>query len=39
MNIGIKPTVEGSKKTLEVHLLDFSEDIYGEHLQIKFIKK
>ena len=39
MNIGNKPTVEGRKKTLEVHLLDFSEDIYGEQLQIKFIEK
>lgn len=39
MNIGNKPTIEGRKKTLEVHLLDFSEDIYGEQLQIKFIKK
>ena len=39
MNIGNKPTVEERKKTLEVNLLDFSEDIYGEQLQIKFIKK
>ena len=39
MNIGNRPTVEGDKKTLEVHLLDFSEDIYEKQLQIKFIKK
>ena len=39
MNIGNKPTFECGKKTLEVHLIDFSEDIYGKELQIKFIKK
>jgi len=39
MNIGTKPTLEGGKKTIEVHMIDFSEDIYGKELQIKFIKK
>ena len=31
-NIGQKPTVNGSQATLEVHLLDFDGDLYGQHL-------
>ena len=31
MNIGVKPTYESNlKKTIEVHVLDFESDIYGE---------
>ena len=38
MNIGIRPTVtEGLKKTHEVYFKDFSGDIYGEVLKIKFL--
>lgn len=38
MNIGTRPTVEGSKgHHLEVHFLDFDRDIYGEMLTVKFI--
>ena len=39
MNIGNNPTVDGDNKSLEIHIFDFSADIYGEVLQIKFIKK
>lgn len=35
LNIGIRPTVGGDSRTIEVHLFDFSEDIYGEHLEIQ----
>lgn len=35
-NLGIRPTVAGSERTLEVHLFDFSETIYGESLEIEF---
>jgi riboflavin kinase / FMN adenylyltransferase len=34
MNIGFRPTVEGKKRTIEVHIFDFDEDIYGEDLKI-----
>ncbi len=38
-NIGTRPTVDGSRKQLEVHLFDFDRDIYGQHVCIRFIKK
>ena len=33
-NLGVRPTVDGTKRLFEVHLFDFSEDIYGETLHI-----
>ena len=38
-NIGFKPTVNGSALTLEVHLLNFNEDIYDSNLQIEFMHR
>lgn len=39
-NIGVRPTISGSDKALlEVHLFDFERDIYGEHVQVYFLKK
>lgn len=38
-NIGIRPTIGGDKALLEVHLLDFSRDIYGAHVQVVFLQK
>ncbi|WP_392566585.1 bifunctional riboflavin kinase/FAD synthetase [Utexia brackfieldae] len=38
-NIGIKPTVEGKKTTLEVNIFEFNQDIYGEDLQVLFRQK
>ena len=38
-NIGIRPTVDGKKKRLEVHLFDFDQDIYGKTMQVRFHKK
>ncbi|AFI84013.1 bifunctional riboflavin kinase/FMN adenylyltransferase [Methylophaga nitratireducenticrescens] len=39
-NIGVRPTISGSDKAiLEVHLFDFQSDIYGEHVQVYFLKK
>jgi riboflavin kinase/FMN adenylyltransferase len=40
LNIGVRPTVDSQKrKSIEVHLLDFDEDIYGKELQVRFIKR
>jgi riboflavin kinase/FMN adenylyltransferase len=40
MNIGIRPTLtEDEKITLEVHLLDFNADIYGEEVRVRFLEK
>ncbi len=38
-NIGQRPTVGGSKSLLEVHMFDFSEMIYGRHIEVIFRKK
>lgn len=38
MNIGVKPTVEDSNhKSIEVHILDFDQLIYGELLQVEVL--
>jgi len=37
MNIGMNPTVNGSKQTIEVHFFDFEEDIYGEMIKINLL--
>lgn len=34
MNIGTRPTVDGSRMSIEVHLFDFDEDIYDRHLTV-----
>ncbi|MCF0166711.1 MAG: riboflavin biosynthesis protein RibF [Bacteroidales bacterium] len=36
-NIGVRPTVKGSGRTIETHILDFDEDIYGLKISIEFI--
>ena len=38
-NVGTRPTVDGSRALLEVHLFDFDRDIYGRHVQVSFLKK
>lgn len=38
-NIGTRPTVDGSRSILEIHLLDFSQEIYGRYLQVDFLHK
>lgn len=38
-NIGKRPTVDGTRALLEVHLFDFQEDIYGRHVQVDFLKR
>ncbi|KAM3100002.1 bifunctional riboflavin kinase/FAD synthetase [Phormidesmis sp. 146-35] len=35
MNIGNRPTVNGTKQTIEVHLLDWSGDLYGQTLTVE----
>ena len=39
MNIGMRPTVDGKVRSIEVHIIDFAADIYDENLQISFIQK
>ncbi len=37
-NIGTRPTVAGQTARLEVHLFDFAESIYGQPVQVVFLK-
>ncbi len=39
-SLGVRPTIHrNGRPTLEVHLLDFNQDIYGCHLRIDFLHK
>ena len=39
-NLGIRPTIVGVPKLLlEVNVLDFSEDLYGQHVRVEFLHK
>lgn len=35
MNIGVRPTVDGRKRVVEVNLFDFDEEIYGRTLLVQ----
>ncbi|MCC6396807.1 MAG: bifunctional riboflavin kinase/FAD synthetase [Bacteroidetes bacterium] len=40
MNVGVRPTVSaGVNLVLEVHILDFSTDIYGESVTVTFLRR
>ncbi len=39
LNIGIRPTVGGVSKVIEVNIFDFKEDIYGQELRVFFKHK
>ncbi len=39
MNIGVRPTFNGENRTIEVHIFDFKEEVYGKNIQILFIKR
>jgi riboflavin kinase/FMN adenylyltransferase len=39
LNIGLRPTVNGTGRTVEVHLFDFDTDIYDEVLTLYFVEK
>lgn len=38
-NIGVRPTVDGTRTLLEVHLLDFNQEIYGRYVRVAFCEK
>ena len=37
-NLGMRPTVDGKTHMLEVHLFDFSGDLYGREIDVRFEK-
>lgn len=38
MNIGCRPTVSGKAPTVEVHLINWSGDLYGQTLRVNLLK-
>lgn len=38
-NIGYNPTVHNNKLSIETHLLDFNENVYGEKVKIYFFER
>ena len=38
-NMGTRPTVGGQNPVLEIHLLEFSENLYGKKIAVEFLKK
>jgi riboflavin kinase/FMN adenylyltransferase len=40
VNLGFRPTVSSGQpeRILEIHLLDFDQDIYGKDLEIRFVR-
>jgi riboflavin kinase/FMN adenylyltransferase len=38
-NIGTCPTFDNTELSLEVHLMEFSGDIYGESLEVQFVNR
>lgn len=39
MNIGVRPTVDGLRRMVEVNIFDFEEDIYGELIKVEIVKR
>lgn len=38
-NLGLRPTVDGESRLLEVHLLDPPPDLYGKTLEVEFVRR
>jgi len=38
-NVGTRPTFGGGDETIEVHLLDVDEDLYGKSVRVQFIDR
>ncbi len=38
-NVGTRPTVDGTRTLLEVHVFDFDQDIYGRYVAVNFLHK
>ena len=39
MNIGHRPTFDGHRQTLEVNILDFDGDLYGQTVCVSFVSR
>lgn len=38
MNIGFNPTVNGKKKSIEVHFFDFNQDLYEKKIRVELLR-
>ncbi|OPY59087.1 MAG: Riboflavin biosynthesis protein RibF [Pelotomaculum sp. PtaU1.Bin035] len=38
-NVGFKPTFQGKIRNVEVHLLDFCQDLYGKDIKVNFVRR
>jgi len=38
-NVGSRPTVDGTRSLLEVHLFDYSADLYGSYVHVDFLHR
>lgn len=38
-NIGTRPTFAATRRTVEAHLLDWSGDLYGQHIRLEFLHR
>ena len=38
-NVGVRPTVAGASLTVEAHLLDFDDDLYGQTVAVDFVER
>tara|TARA_B100001250_G_scaffold219872_1_gene188627 strand:- start:1042 stop:1533 length:492 start_codon:yes stop_codon:yes gene_type:complete len=39
MNIGVRPTIGGKNKSLEIHFFNFKDDIYNKTISIEIMSK
>ncbi|MEX1011226.1 MAG: bifunctional riboflavin kinase/FAD synthetase [Balneolaceae bacterium] len=39
MNIGVRPTFNERETTLEVHIFNLNEDLYGQEIEIRFVSR
>ncbi len=38
-NVGLRPTFGGERLSVEAHLLDFDEDLYGQRIEVLFLER
>ncbi len=38
-NIGVRPTFEENKLTVETHIFDFDENLYGKEIRVNFVER
>ena len=38
-NVGVRPTFDGSRLTVESHLIDYEGDLYGQRVEARFLAR